>query len=103
DRLERPRKRVGGDDLVVSIGPDQKQVPHLRVRDQVLQQVERRRIQPLQIVKKQRERVLVPREYAEEAPKNHLEAVLGIVWRQVPDRRRLPDDQGKLRNQVCDQ
>ena len=36
DRLERPQKRVRGDDLVVSIGPDQKQVPHLRVHDQVL-------------------------------------------------------------------
>src|SRR6202034_1355696 len=91
DRLERPQKQVCVDDLVVSIGPDQKEGPHLRVRDQVLQKVERRRIQPLQIVKKQRERMLLPREYAEEAPENHLEAVLGIIWRQVRDRRLLPD------------
>ena len=103
DRLERPQKRVRGDDLVVSIAPDQKQVPHLRVRDQVLQQVERRRIQPLQIVKKQRKRVLLPREYAEEAPENRLEAVLSIAWRQVHDRRLLPDDEGELGNQVGDQ
>ena len=46
------------------------------MRDQVLEEVERRRIQPLQIVEEQRERVLRPREHAEEAPEHHLEAVL---------------------------
>ncbi len=74
DRLERPQKRVRGADLVVPIGPDQQQVPHLRVRDQVLEEVERRRIQPLQIVEEQRERVLLPREDAEEPPEHHLES-----------------------------
>jgi hypothetical protein len=57
----------------------------------------------LQIVEKQRKRVLLPHEYAEEAPENRLEAALGIVWRQVRDRRLLPNDEGKLGNQVCDQ
>ncbi len=32
DRLERPQKRVRGIDLVVPVGADQQQVPHLRVR-----------------------------------------------------------------------
>ena len=58
DRLERPQKRVRGTDLVVPVGADQQQVPHLGVRDQVLEEVERRCIQPLQIVEEQRERVL---------------------------------------------
>src|SRR5208282_6650671 len=40
DRLERPQKRVRGADLVVPVGPDQQQVPYLRVRDQVLEEVE---------------------------------------------------------------
>ena len=70
NRLQRPQKRVRGADLVVSIGPDQKQVPHLRVRDQVLEEVERRCIKPLQIVEEQRERMLLPREYAEKAPED---------------------------------
>ena len=52
DRLQRPRKRVRRADLVLPVGPDQQQVPHLRVRDQGLEEVERRCIQPLQIVKK---------------------------------------------------
>jgi len=59
---------------------------HLRVRDQVLEQVERRAIQPLQIVKEQRERVLLACEHTEEAPKYHLEAVLGLLRRQVRDK-----------------
>src|ERR1700722_10096132 len=79
NRPERPQKRVRGSDLVVSIGPDQKQVPHLRVRDQVLEEVERRCIEPLQIVEEQRERVLLPCEYAEKPPENHLKAVLRFV------------------------
>src|ERR1700686_934080 len=50
DRLKSPQKRVRGSDLVVSIGPDQQQVPHLADRDQRLGQVERRCPQPLQIL-----------------------------------------------------
>src|ERR1700758_1649611 len=91
DRLKRSQKRVRGSDLVVSIGPDQQQVPHLRMRDQVLEEVERRCIKPLQIVEEQRERVLLPREYAEKPPENHLKAVLRFLRREGRDRW-LPSD-----------
>jgi hypothetical protein len=33
DRLQRAQKRVSRTDLVVPIGANQQQVPHLRVRD----------------------------------------------------------------------
>src|SRR6202045_3304298 len=102
NRLERPQKRVRGTDLVVSIGPDQKQVPHLRVRDQVLEEVERRCIKPLQIVEEQRERVLLPREYAEKAPENHLEAVLRVLRRQVRNRWLSSDHELQRGNEVDD-
>src|SRR6202022_3317236 len=103
NRLQRPQKRVRGSDLVVSIGPDQKQVPHLRVRDQVLEEVERRCIKPLQIVEEQRERVLLPREYAEKAPENHLKAVLRVQRRQVRDRWLSPDHKLQRGNEVDDE
>ena len=90
-------------DLVVSIGADQQQVPHLRVRDQVLEEVERRCIQPLQIVKEQRERVLLPCEYAEKPPENHLEAVLRFLRWQVWDRRLFSDHELQLGNKVNDE
>src|ERR1700686_3529107 len=102
NRLERPQKRVRGTDLVVSIGPDQKQVPHLRVRDQVLEEVERRCIKPLQIVEEQRERVLLPREYAEKAPENHLAALLRVLRRQVRNRWLSPDHELQRGNEVDD-
>ena len=65
-----------GTDLVVPIGADQQQVPHVRVRDQMLEQVERRRVQPLQIIEKQRERMFRPSEDTEEPPEHQLEARL---------------------------
>ena len=97
DRLQRPQQRVRGTDLVVPVGADQQQVPHLRVRDQMLEEVERRRIQPLQIVEEQRERVLRPCEHADEAPEHQLEAVLRVLRRQIRDRRLLADDELQAR------
>src|SRR5258706_6938300 len=63
DRLQGPRKRVGRTDLVVPVGSDQKQMPHFRMRDQMLEEIERCGVQPLQIVEEQRERVLLAREH----------------------------------------
>src|SRR5207302_9573206 len=68
-----------------------------------LEEVERRRIRPLQIVEEQRERVLPAREDAEEAPENHLETVLRVLRRQVRDRRLCPDHHLQLGNQVHDE
>src|SRR6266704_858243 len=70
NRLQRASKRVRRTDLVVPVGADQQQVVHLRVRDQMLEEVERCRIQPLQIIEEQRERVLLACEHAEEAPEH---------------------------------
>ena len=73
---------------------------HIRVSQQILEQIERRAIQPLQIVKKQRERVLLAREYTEEASEHHLEAVLRVLRWQVRNRRLRADDKLELRHEV---
>jgi hypothetical protein len=73
------------------------------MRDQVLDEVERRGVQPLQIVEEQRERVLLAREHPEEAPENHLKAGLGVLRRQVRDRRLFPDHELQLGNKVDDE
>src|SRR5271169_3398114 len=90
-------------DLVVPIGSNQQQVPHLRVRHQMLEQVERRTIQPLQIIKEQRERVLLARKHAKEAPEYHLEAALGLLRRQVWNRWLFAVDELQFRNEVHDE
>jgi len=96
DRLEHAYQRVMRAHLVLPVGPYQQHMLHLRVRDQVLDQVERLGIQPLQIIKKQRERVLLMREYAKETPEYILEAVFCIVWRQLWNRRLLSNDDLQL-------
>src|ERR1700692_1797344 len=72
DSIERAPKRVRGTDLVVPVGADQQQMPHFRVRNQMLKEVERCCIQPLQIIEEQRERVLRAGERAEEPPKKQM-------------------------------
>src|SRR5882672_6126482 len=103
DRLQRPQKRVRGADLVVTVGPDQQQVPHLWMRDQMHEEVERRCIKPLQIVKKQGEWMLLAREYAKEASEHHLETVLRVLRRQIHDRRLFSDHELQLGNEVDDE
>ena len=60
-----------GTDLVVTKRPDEEEVTDVRVRHEVLEELEGRRIQPLQIVEKEGERVLFPCEYAEKPPKTN--------------------------------
>jgi hypothetical protein len=66
------------------MGPDQQDVPQIRIADQVLKQFASCRVEPLQIVEKQRERMLRTRERAEEPSEYHLEAILGILQLCVP-------------------
>ncbi len=100
DRLQRSHKRVRGTDLVVPIGADQQQVPHVRVGDEMLEEIERCRVEPLQIIEEQRERVLRPGERADEPPEHQLEAVLRVLWRKIRNRRLLSDDELQFRDQV---
>ena len=103
DRFESPQKRVRGADLIVPVGPNQQQMLHLRVCGQVLDEIERRCVQPLQIIKEQRERMFLAREHAEETSENHLGAVLRILWRQIGDRRLFPDYQFQFGDEIDDQ
>ncbi len=48
--------------LVVPIGADDEHVSHVRMGQDVLEQMERGHIDPLQVVEEERERMLRPRE-----------------------------------------
>ena len=100
DPLPHSRQGMGGADLVVAVGADQQQMAHLGMGDEMFDQIEGRRIQPLQIVEEQRQRMLGPSEHAEESPEHQLEAILAILGRQIGHRRLLADDEGKLGNQI---
>src|ERR1700761_7001835 len=72
----------------------------VRPGGQILDQLKRSRVQPLQIVQKQGERMLLARKHPEEAPENHLEPVVRVLRRQVRDRRLFPDHELQLGNEI---
>jgi hypothetical protein len=69
---------MGGANLVVSVGADEEEVPDIRVSAEMLEEFERCRVQPSQVIKKERERVLFACEDAEEGSEHRLEPVLRI-------------------------
>src|SRR5256885_1379309 len=100
DPRQHPRERVRRADLVVAIGTDQEQVPHVGVEDEVLDQFEGRAIQPLQVVEEQRERVLRACKHAEKTPEHQLEPILPFLLRELRNRRLLADDESQLGDEV---
>src|ERR1700754_3428583 len=70
------------------------------MRNQMLEEAERRRVQPLQIVEEQRERVLLASKHPEEAPEDHLEAILRLLRRQIRHWRVFSDDDFQIGNEV---
>jgi len=70
---------MGRINFVVSVRADQHQVPHIGVGEKILDQIERCRIQPLQIVEEEGERMLRPREHSDKSPKEELESALGVL------------------------
>src|SRR5882724_2192327 len=63
-------------------------------------QIEGRRVQPLQIIEKQREGMFRPGKHTEETPEYRLEARLLVLWRKVGSRRLITDDESKLRDEI---
>src|SRR5262249_18341422 len=86
DRIEHARQRMSGTDLVVPIGADQHQVLQIRSDQQLLQQIERRRVEPLQIVEKEHQRMFGSGKYADEPLEGALKAALGMLRWQFRDR-----------------
>jgi hypothetical protein len=92
DRFKPPHERVRGRDLIVPVGADHNDVPHIRLSDQIVEQIERGCIQPLQIVQEQSQRVLGTSEDAEKAPEHALEPALGVLRWLVRDRGLLANN-----------
>ena len=100
DRRQPPHQRMRRGDLVVAIGADQQQVAQLGLGRQVLEQIQCRSIEPLQIVEEQRQRMLRPGEHAEQAAEHQLEAALGVLRRQLRHRWLRADQQLELGDEV---
>src|SRR5262245_46560566 len=79
DYVEFADQWMGGTDFVVSIGTDHHQVLHIRPGQQILKQIQGRRVEPLQIVEEQRERMVGPGEDVDEPPEHQLEEALRLL------------------------
>ena len=60
---------------------------------QILEQIERRRVEPLQIVEEQGERMFGPGEDADESPEHELKTPLRVLWREIRNGRRFSNDE----------
>ena len=94
---------MGGIDLVVPIGADEQQVLQIGAGQQVFEQVECGRIQPLQVVEEERQRMLGAREHADEPPKDQLKTSLRFLRRKLGHRWLLADDVLQFRDEIDDQ
>src|SRR5208282_6598766 len=93
-------QRVSGIDLVVPICPNQQQAPHVRLDQKILGEVERRRVEPLQVVEEQRQRMFRSGEYAEKATKHELEPPLRLLRLKLRRRRLVADDERQFGDEV---
>ena len=92
DCVELVPQRMCGIDLVVPISSDQHQVLQIRLGQQVLQQIESRSIEPLQIVEKERQRMFLPGKNTNESAEHELETALRLLRLEFRDRWRVTDD-----------
>src|ERR1700733_7518485 len=99
-RIELLPQRMGGVDFVVAIGADQHEVLHISPGQEILEQVERRRVEPLKIVEEERQRMLRPGEHADKPSKHQLETSLRVLRRKLWNGRLVTDDERQLGNEI---
>src|SRR5258708_29378405 len=92
DGIELAHQWMNGVVSVVPIGADHQQLLHVWLGQQVGEHLERRRVEPLQIVEKERQRMFGLREDAEKPPEHQLETALCLLRRKLLDRRLLSDE-----------
>jgi len=91
---------MGCVDLIVPIGANQQQVLDVRLGQQILEQGERRRFQPLKIVEEEGQRMVCAREHADEATEHQLKSPLRLLRLKLGNRWLLADDELQLRDEV---
>src|ERR1700722_569189 len=99
-RIKLLPQRMGGVDFVVAIGADQHEVLQISPGQEVLEQVERRRVKPLKIVEEERKRMFRSGEHADKPPKHQLETSLRVLRRKLRDGRLVTDDELQLGNEI---
>src|SRR3981189_132253 len=66
----------------------------------MLKEIERRGVEPLQIVEEQGERVFRLCDHIDETPERRLEPILSVLWREIRNGWLRADDELQFRNEV---
>src|SRR5262249_666439 len=103
DRVELAHQRMRCSNFVVAVGADEEKIAKIGPAQQVFQEVERRRVEPLQVIKEERQRMFRPSEDADKLSEHQLEAPLRVLWRKLRNRRRFSDDELHFRNEIHNQ
>src|SRR5580692_5821714 len=85
--------------FVVPTGANQHQALNIRPGQQILDHIERRCVEPLQIVEEQGKRML-PREYTDESTEYQLEAALRVLRRKLGNWGLLSYNELQFGNQI---
>ena len=89
--------------LVVAVSANEQQMARVAMGDEILDQRQSRRIEPLQVVDKNNQRVLWPREDADEPLEYQLKPKCRFGRRECGRRRLWTDQANKLRNEIGQQ
>src|ERR1700692_541621 len=89
-----------GVDLVVAIGADQHQMLQIRPGQQILKQVEGRRVEPLQIIDEQGQRMVPAGKERNEWAESPLETALALLGLELRDRGLLADNEFQFGDEV---
>jgi hypothetical protein len=94
---------MGRADLVVPICADKEEVADVRVSYQIFEELEGSRVQPLQVIQEESERMLLPGEDTKEGAEYRLEPVLLFLRGEFRHGRLLADDELELGDEVYDE
>ena len=84
--VQRERERVLRSHLVVAVSTDEQQMARVAMGDEILDQRQGRRIEPLKVVDKNNQRVLWPREDVDETLEYQLKPKFGVRRRECCQR-----------------
>ena len=87
-------------DFVVSICADYQKVTRVRMEEEIFDERQSGRIEPLQVIDENDERVFSPRKHADEPLEYGLKAQLGVDWREDRHGRLWADQSNELGNEV---
>ena len=86
--------------FVIPVGADQHQMLHIGLAQQILDQIQRRSVEPLQIVEKQRQGMFRPSKNADKSAEHHVKPASRVLRQKFRDGWLVSYNEPQLGNQI---